>query len=218
MHPNPVFRKATRDQNLAFARARGFGQLSVNGGFGPLAAHVPFVLDDSDTWVYLHLVRSNPILDALDQSLPALLAVTGPDAYVSPDWYGLEDQAPTWNYVAVHLRGPLERLAGEELGPVLDRLSDTFESRLAPKPHWTAGKMNPDVRARLMRAIVPLRMRVEAVEGSWKLSQNKPESARLAAADALAGSIGQEMAALAGLMRELARDGQDSVDSSAAKP
>jgi transcriptional regulator len=42
MHPNPAFRQETRDRNLSFARARGFGVLSINGPDGPLAALVPF--------------------------------------------------------------------------------------------------------------------------------------------------------------------------------
>ncbi|HCQ67115.1 MAG TPA: negative transcriptional regulator [Rhodobacteraceae bacterium] len=213
MHPSPAFRTAPPDQNIAFARARGFGQLSINGGFGPLAAHVPFMLDDTGETAFLHLVRSNPILDALDQPLPALLAVSGPDGYMSPDWYGVPDQVPTWNYVAVHLRGSLERLPDTRLGEVLDLLSDTFERRLAPKPPWRAEKMDPQARARMMRAIVPLRMTVEEVRGTWKLSQNKPDDVRLAAADAAPGGVGQELDALAELMREYARDPQEGVDS-----
>ena len=33
------------------------------------------------------------------------LIVEGPEGYISPDWYGVADQVPTWNYVAVHLVG-----------------------------------------------------------------------------------------------------------------
>jgi len=212
MHPNSAFRTAPIDRNIAFARSRGFGQLSINGGFGPLAAHVPFVLDDTGKTAFLHLVRSNPILAALDQPLPALIAVAGPDAYVSPDWYGLADQVPTWNYVAIHLRGSLERVPETRLGEVLDLLSDTFETRLAPKVPWRADKMDGQARARMMRAIVPLKMSVEEVEGTWKLSQNKPDAARLSAAQAVTVGIGQERDALGELMRDFARDAQETVD------
>ncbi len=218
MHPYPAFDKASQDQSIAFARTRGFGQLSVNGGFGPLAAHVPFVLDDDGKAAYLHLARANPILAALDQPLPALLAVTGPDAEVSPDWYEMPDQVPTWNYVAVHLRGALERLPDAELPEVLDRVSAAFEDRLAPKPPWRASKMDPDKRMRMMRAIVPVRLNVEVVNGTWKLGQNKPDPARLSAADALPGGIGQEREALAELMRNFTRAGQDNVDIPPASP
>jgi transcriptional regulator len=33
------------------------------------------------------------------------IIVSGPDGYVSPDWYEMKDQVPTWNYVTVHLKG-----------------------------------------------------------------------------------------------------------------
>jgi SAM-dependent methyltransferase len=110
---------------LAFAAKRGFGVLSVNGTEGPLAAHVPFVFD-KDGMVEMHLVRSNPIA-RMEGPVPALLAVQGPDAYISPDWYGAADQVPTWNYVAVHLRGVLHPLPVEALEPHLDALSAEFE-------------------------------------------------------------------------------------------
>ena len=202
MHPNPAFCGATASANLAFARARGFGLVTVNGPRGPLAAHVPFVLSDSGDTAHLHLVRSNPLLAAIGAPAPALLAVSGPDGYVSPDWYGLPDQVPTWNYVAVHLRGTLQRLPDDQLDSVLAALSAAFEARLAPKPAWTADKMNRVALERMMRAIVPVRLTIENVDGTWKLSQNKPDVARRAAVDAMQASVGPELAALSALMRQ----------------
>jgi transcriptional regulator len=202
MHPNPAFRQATPAENLAFARSRSFGLLAVNAAEGPLLSHVPFQLAEDCLTLDLHLVRSNPIVRRLDPAQPAVLAITGPEGYISPDWYGLEDQVPTWNYVAVHLRGTLSPLPQDALRPLLDRLSAEFESRLAPKPPWTSAKMPADTMDRLMRMIVPCRMSVEDVQGTWKLAQNKPTEARLAAADGLeAAGLGPEAAALAALMR-----------------
>lgn len=214
MHPNPVFRGRPEAANLDFAGERGFGQLSVNGSLGPLAAHVPFVVEADGSAVLTHLVRSNPIIAALEQPVPALLAVTGPDGYVSPDWYGLPDQVPTWNYVAVHLRGTLERLPDSRLGEVLDRMSGEFERRLAPKPPWRIDKMGAGVAARMMRAIVPVRLAVETVEGTWKLGQNKPEAARIGAADNVAAGAGHELGHLSALMRQLPEDPPKDMDRS----
>ncbi|MGL4309758.1 MAG: FMN-binding negative transcriptional regulator [Paracoccaceae bacterium] len=206
MHPNPAFRKASADRNLAFARERGFGILTVNGATGPVAAHVPFVLAKDGQSAELHLVRSNPVARALATPQPALLAVSGPDAYVSPDWYGphseVPDQVPTWNYVAVHLRGRLELLPETALRDHLDRLSAEFENRLLPKPPWLAAKVSDDTLNRFMRAIVPARLTVENVQGTWKLNQNKPDEVRLRAATTVGHSaIGSETAAIAALMR-----------------
>lgn len=207
MHPNPAFRKASAERNLAFARERGFGVLTVNGDTangktGPLAAHVPFVLADDGKSAELHLVRSNPVARVLATAQPALLAVSGPDAYVSPDWYGIDDQVPTWNYVAVHLRGRLELLPETALRDHLDRLSAEFENRLLPKPPWLTAKMPEEIMTRFMRAIVPARLTVEDVQGTWKLNQNKPDEVRLRAAATVGQSdIGSETATIATLMR-----------------
>jgi len=199
MHPNPVYHTASRAENLAFAAERAFGVLTVAVEGAPLLSHVPFVV--SGDVVDLHLVRSNPIARALGQPLQAVLAVSGPDSYVSPDWYGIDDQVPTWNYVAVHLSGTLERRPQEELRDVLDRLSAQFEDRLRPKQPWTADKMDAQALDRMMRMIVPCRLRIETVDGTWKLSQNKPDAVRERAASQMRGfGIGAEVADLAGLM------------------
>ena len=202
MHPNKIFHDRPEAENRAFAADRAFGTLAVSAPAGPLLAHVPFLLGGD--LAEMHLVRSNPIVALLDEPRPAVLATTGPDGYVSPDWYGIDDQVPTWNYVAVHLRGRLERRPDHELRSLLRRQSAAYEARLAPKRPWTLDKMTDAALDRLLRMIVPCRLHVEAVDGTWKLSQNKPDAARLAAADAMPAGFGREIAALAGLMRDLA--------------
>jgi transcriptional regulator len=197
MHPNPAFRRTARDRNLAFARDRGFGILAVNAPDGPLISHIPFLLEPDGQSAELHLVRSNPIaVMAATDPVPAVLAVSGPDGYISPDWYGQPDQVPTWNYVAVHLRGTLEPVDPAGMHATLDRLSAAFEERLAPKRPWTSAKMQPGTMDRMMRQILPFCLRITSVHGTWKLNQNKPDTARLGAADALADP------ALAALMRD----------------
>lgn len=201
MHPNPAFRTTTDDVTLGFVRDRAFGVLAVNAGAEPLLSHIPFLLSEDGASADLHLVRSNPI--ARLDGVPAVIAVSGPDGYVSPDWYGLDDQVPTWNYVAAHLRGRLERLGDHLMRDMLDRQSAAYEARLRPKRPWTADKMSDGALDRLMRAIVPFRLHLERIDATWKLNQNKPDEARLAAAEAMVASrIGQEIGPLARLMRD----------------
>lgn len=185
MHPNPVFRRAEKAQNLEFARDRSFGALSINADAGPLIAHVPFQLSEDGTYLEAHLVRSNPIARVLKEPQKAVIAVSGGDGYISPDWYGTENLVPTWNYVAVHLRGVLRLLPDTELRGILERLSENMEARLAPKPIWKIDKVSDDALAKMLRQIVPIAMDVEAVDGTWKLAQNKPDDARMAAGEAL---------------------------------
>ena len=197
MHPNPIFRKAGEDWARGYAAARGFGMLAVNADEGPLLSHIPFLLE-GDTAEF-HLMRSNPIARLGDGA--AVLAVGGPDGYISPDWYGVADQVPTWNYIAVHLRGRLERRPREEIRGVVDRLSARFEAELHPKPPWTSGKMNPDVLERMLGFIVPFHLHVEGVLSTVKLNQNKDDRARLAAADGVEQSP-RRTPGLAALMRD----------------
>ncbi len=202
MHPNPIYHTGDDQKNLEYARERSFGVLAVTGADGPLMSHVPFLVSDDGTEVHLHLVRSNPIARALKSPLAARIAVSGPDSYISPDWYEIKDQVPMWNYIAVHLTGVLERRPQEELRALLDAQSALFEDRLLPKEPWTTSKMQPDVLEKMMRMVVPCRMKINSVDGTWKLNQNKADTVRLRAADYVdAYGMGQETRILAALMR-----------------
>ena len=183
---------------------RGFGVLAIDGA-GPLVGHIPFILAEDGAAIHAHLVRSNPIARHLQaKDAAAVLAVSGPDSYISPDWYGADaaDQVPTWNYVAVHIRGTLRRRPDETLRAHLDALSARFENELRPKPPWMPSKVSPDQLGKLMRSIMPVGLTVESVDGTWKLNQNKDDRVRLRAARrAESDGYGQETASLARLMR-----------------
>ena len=207
MHPNPIYRQTPPDQAIEFARDRAFGTLTVNGDEGPLASHVPFLLSEDGKIADIHLVRSNPIVRAISEPQKCLLAVNGADSYISPDWYGLDDQVPTWNYVAVHLRGTLEKLPNGAMRDMLDRQSAFFESRLLPKTPWKTDKMPDDVIERMMRQIVPVRLTITSVDSTWKLAQNKTTEARLAASNELdKHGFGLEPSTIGALMRATLTD------------
>jgi len=203
MHPNPVFRKADDQRIVEFTRMRGFGAVSINGDMGPLIAHIPFLLSKDGNYLEAHVVRSNPLYRALENPTRGVLAVSGGDGYVSPDWYGLDDQVPTWNYVAAHMRGTLRRLPDADLRGVLERLSDDMERRLLPKPIWKIDKVSDKALDKMLRQIVPIAMDVDDLDGTWKLGQNKPDAARISAADAMGNDgfgLGQDW--IADLMKD----------------
>jgi transcriptional regulator len=201
MHTNPAFRKTEDTEALDFARMRGFGTLclSTDGG-APHLSHIPFLLNDNGGTADLHLTRSNPIARACREPRKVTLAVTGPDGYISPDWYGLDDQVPTWNYVAVHLIGTLHPLREDRLEPMLAAQSEAFETFL-PKTPWTMDKMSDDLKSRFFRMILPFELQIEEVQSTFKLNQNKPDEARLRAAAHVTEGFGSDLEALAELMR-----------------
>jgi transcriptional regulator len=193
MHPNRKFHIADREATAALVRELGFGVLFVATDAGPRAVHVPVLLDGDR--LRFHVSRRNLVHDALaGGGGSALFVATGPHAYVSPEWYGLEDRVPTWNYVAVELEGRVRALEEEELVRLVDELSAEQEARLAPKPPWTRDKMSPGRFEGLLKAIAGFEMRVAEWRGTAKIDQDKPDSVRARIAGALAEQGEREMA------------------------
>lgn len=179
----------SRAECLAFAAARGFGTVCTSAAGRPIAAAVPFCLDsaaDGTPILAFHLARRNPLIACANGPTPWLMAVSGPDAYVSADWYASPDQVPTWLYQAVHLTGDARLMSDSELAMHLDWLSAHFEERLAPKPPWISSKMSAGRLEAMKKAIVGVSMTVEDVAGSFKLNQHKSDADALAVSMALA--------------------------------
>ena len=207
MHPSPLFLEtdeavlATRVAEAPFALICASAVASDGGR--PVAAHAPVLL--AGRRLRFHLSRANPVAQALQrgalvEGATVLAVITGPHAYISPDWYGQEDQVGTWNYLSVELEGPARILPPEETAILLDDLSDRFEADLAPKPPWKRDKMSEGRFETLLKMIVGFEVAVERFEGITKLGQNKPEAARLAVAEALE-ALGERE--ISGLMRQI---------------
>jgi transcriptional regulator len=193
MHPNPLFRWEDREAMREFVREIGFGALFAATPDGPRVAHVPVVWLGDDA-LGLHVSRGNGIARHLDGAA-AVFTALGPDAYVSPDWYGEGAQeVPTWNYVTVELEGTMRRMDRDALTALLEALTREQEMRLAPKPEWTPGKLDALRFEQMLGAITGFRLEIQAWRGTRKLGQNKSEAARLSAADALEARGGRAIA------------------------
>ena len=96
MHPNPSFRNTSDGHGWELVSQTSFGTLVQSTSGLPLISHVPFLLSACQSYIELHLVRSNPMGRVeVDEAVPTTLIVNGPDGYISPDWYRIDDQVPT---------------------------------------------------------------------------------------------------------------------------
>jgi transcriptional regulator len=179
MHPNRSFAWEDREAMLAFVGDVAFATIAAEG---PVMVHAPVLVAGSDR-LRFHIARGNR---AKLDGRRAIVSVLGPDGYISPDWYGTDDQVPTWNYLAVEAEGPLRRLDEAELADLLDGLSAAHEARLAPKKQWTRAKMAPGRFEGMLKAIIGYELAIEALRGTRKLGQHKDEAARRGAAAGLA--------------------------------
>jgi transcriptional regulator len=183
MHPNRKFHIADREEMAAIVRSEGFGTLVVQTESGLRAVHVPLLLEGER--LLFHVSNGNAVHAALLAGAEALVLVNGPHAYVSPDWYGLPDRVPTWNYLAVELNGRTTRLDESELIRLLDAISDGHEARLLPKPIWKRDKMAPGRFEALLKAITGFALDISEWRGTAKLDQDKPAHVRTRLAAAL---------------------------------
>lgn len=179
-----------------FVAAVGTAQLVTVAADGtPDATFLP-VLWRGDRLV-AHLARANPHWKAIADGGPALAVVTGPDAYVSPSFYASKREhgkvVPTWNYSAVHLRGPVRVIHDPAwLRELVGALTDHHE---APRPEpWAVEDAPAPYVEKQLRAIVGIELTVEGVEAKAKLSQNRSAEDRAGVVAGLAGGPGDAVA------------------------
>ena len=199
MYVHPAFR-AEPQACEALLLARGFGTLIAQTPEGPFAAHVPFLYRPAERRIELHVARANPMHAHVAADPRVLLTCTGPDAYVTPDWYVSQNQVSTWLYTAVHATGHAAVMPADWLPGHLDRLSAHHEAALAPKKPWTSDKMDPKRLAAMTAAIVGIAIEDVTVTGQWKLNQHKAEPDHAAIAAALRTRPEEDARRIADLM------------------
>lgn len=182
MHPNPLYRSEDRALMESLIDEIGFGMVFAATPDGPRVAHTP-LLSTGDGAVQFHLTRGNALARHLE-GRDALIVVNGPDAYVSPRWYGNRDTVPTWDYLALELEGRVRRMADEGLEAFLHAAIAKHEARLEGEP-WRAEESSEKVWAGLFRGIVGFELEVLAWRPTIKLSQNKPLEDRVRIAEGL---------------------------------
>jgi len=159
--------------------------------------------------VLLHLAVANPHWRTIADGSPALLVVTGPEAYVSPTFYASKAEhgrvVPTWNYSAVHLTGRLTVHTDPAwLRAQVGLLTDTMEAG-RPEP-WAVEDAPASYVEQMLKAIIGLELAIERIEGKAKLSQNRDEEDRTGVISGLRATGVSRDAAVAHAMERLPRE------------
>ena len=176
---------------------------------GLFATHLPLVLDRAAGpmgTLVRHFARANPHSRSLmGGPLEALVIFSGPDAYITPEWYRTKEETgrvvPTWNYVAVHAYGTL-RLNDDTrfLRDHLEMLTNRHEADRA-RP-WHVTDAPADYIAQHMKAIVLVELRIDRLEGKWKMSQNRSDADITGVVRGLSASNAAEDQAVAAIVSE----------------
>jgi transcriptional regulator len=168
-----------------FVEAHPFGHLVASGGPArqvPVVAPTQFVLDASTVW--LHLVRANPVFEALAENPRVVLAVAGDWAFIPSSWKAVGDEdpvlgIPTTYYGAVQLHGRAtvhdERTAPGAVAGILRR------QLAALQPGVPVADPAVAHRARLA-AILGIEIAVDRVDAKFKYGGNVDAAHRRAVA------------------------------------
>lgn len=169
------------------------GALVVHAPDGLAANHLPFELlpaEGPQGTLIAHVARANDVWRQVRDGDEALVIFRAEDAYVSPNWYPSKHethrQVPTWNYRVVHVHGRV-RVRDDErfVRGVVARLTRRHEAGTGDAKPWKMGDSEASYIDEMLGRIVGLEIPVERIVGKWKLSQNKGDRDRAAAADAL---------------------------------
>lgn len=139
----------------------------------PFATHLPLILDrakSANGSLLGHVAVANPHWRVLDNQQETLAVFQGPHAYISPNWYTTSQAVPTWNYTAVHVYGSTRLMEESELSSFVDSLTALYEAAASPLDPY---RVDPELKAQLLRGIVGFVLDIDRVEGKFKLSQNR---------------------------------------------
>jgi transcriptional regulator len=169
------------EQLHEFIRAHPLATIVSATADGLIATHAPLVLDTTSGAhgeLRGHFARANPHA-SLTRSIGATMAIfSDPGAYISPSWYPSKTAhgkvVPTWNYVAVHAIGQLE-LIDDPAFVRANIVALTTEHESARQAPWHVSDAPESFIAQQVKAIVGVRIRIERLEGKWKMSQNRPD-------------------------------------------
>ncbi len=210
MYAPPLFREDRVELLRAVVGQSPLGVLITMGTAGLHASHVPMLIDPARGPFGMlrgHVARANPQWSDFDDKVPALAVFQGPQHYISPSWYPTKQETgrvvPTWNYVAVHAHGHLAVFDDtERLRRLVTDLTNKQEAHQA-KP-WAVTDAPEDFVDRQLKGIVGFEMAIERLEGSWKVSQNRPDVDKDGVIESLRKSGSDEARAIADLVADRA--------------
>jgi transcriptional regulator len=189
---NPAHFKKENPQALRDLMAQfPLATLVTLGSQGLCATHMPLLYDSGASGFGVlrgHMAKANPQWSDVKPEVSALAIFTGPQHYISPNWYPSKAEhgkvVPTWNYVVVHARGPLRVIHDVAwLKRNVSDLTAVHEAGFASP--WTPETAPAGYVDSMVKAIVGIEIAIESLDGKWKASQNRPVPDRLGVIDAL---------------------------------
>jgi transcriptional regulator len=157
-------------EEYSFATVISESQGSIQAG------HLPLYVEKTDEDLFLvgHMARGNPQWKSFEEGKQVLCIFNGPHSYISPTFYVEPLNVPTWSYVTVHAGGTAATIHDKsELEKILETTVQKYESQ---KENPWRYELPEDFNAKLVKAIVGFKIKIEKLEAKFKLGQNRNEA------------------------------------------
>jgi transcriptional regulator len=201
MYNLPYYKEKDQQVVLDFIHKNPFAFIAgCDEANEPVATQIPVFIEEREGKLFMtgHMMKQTDHHKAFEKNGAVLCVFTGHHTYVSATWYSNPQQASTWNYMSVHVKGQLKFLDEQGLIDVLKKTSLHFENGNT-QSSTVFDNLSEDYRSRLMKAIVAFEVEVENIEHVFKLSQDRDKESyqhiidKLKEQDADGKTIAEEM-------------------------
>lgn len=139
--------------------------------------HIPTIFDRDagpNGAILGHISAQNPQRAAFDGAHEAVIVFRGPQGYISASWYAKQEAVvPTWNFAVVHASGRPTRITdASRVRAFLARLIRKYEASVGSST-YDFDKLPDGYVTGLMKGIAAFEMRIERLEGKFKLGQER---------------------------------------------
>ena len=194
-------------KNTAWAheimRRHSFATLVSGHTTSLTASHLPLLWAHSKQGHGLiqgHMARANPQWQDFSEDTEVMVIFTGPDSYISPNWYVARPAVPTWNYTAVHAYGTPRVIDDQHAArKLLRRMVAIFDPD--PKQAWPNDHPQANLVDKMIPHIVAFEISIVRLDAKAKLSQNRSANDQESVIAALQNSSQEGAKALAKYMR-----------------
>ena len=158
-----------------FIKENGLATIISKGSIFPVGTHIPIELeinDNGEKVLWGHISKVNPQWRDFEKNENVLVIFLSPvHHYISSSWYN-HPNAPTWNYLSVHITGKIKIIEGEKLWESVRRLTNRYERKSAQPVSLDT---LPESVQKQMNGIVGFEISIDKTEAAFKLSQNRNE-------------------------------------------
>lgn len=173
MYIPKIFKKEISKQVFDFIKENSFATLISTENEESFASHIPIdiIKDEEQYCLTGHLSRANSQIYSLENNKNVLITFLGSNHYISSKWY-TEENVPTWNYIAVQVRGEIELITDKDkLIEFLSYQIDKYEEKV--KSSLKLSHLSSDFLSKEIKGIIGFKIAIKNIDIAYKLSQNR---------------------------------------------